>query len=148
MAEPEDLLGKADALMARHRPGRTGIESYPEIPVLDEVADLPPKSGDLPVLTELVEVGLAEPGLAEPELPHADRSEALAARIRASLLAQLQPEIDALIEERLKQDLAPVFDRLIDDLRRDLQLIARETLGDAINTALEQEPERRESGDY
>ena len=147
MAEPEDLLGKADALMARHRPGRTGIESYPEIPVLDEVADLPPESGDLPVLTELVEPDLVEPELVEPDLLPEEHPEALAASLRASVLARMQPEIDAMIEERLKHDLAPIVDRLIDELRGDLQLIAREILGDAIDTALEQKPERRESGD-
>ena len=142
MVEPEDLLGKADALMARHRPGRTATESYAEIPVLEEVVDRSPESDDLPVLTELV-----EPDLIEPELLHEDHSVALAASIRASLLAALQPEIDSLIEKRLIEGLEPLVERLFNDLRGDLQRIAREILGDAIHTALEQESERRESGD-
>jgi hypothetical protein len=37
MAESDDLLAKADALMARHRPGQA--EPNTEIPVLDEVVD-------------------------------------------------------------------------------------------------------------
>ncbi len=133
MAEPEDLLGKADALMARHRPSRTAAEPYAEIPVLDEVVEIPPDGDDPPVLTELV---LSAP--AEEE-----QINALAASIRASLLAGLQPEIDALIEERLKQALAPLVERLFNDLRGDLQLIAREILSDAIGTAVEREIERR-----
>ncbi len=133
MAEPEDLLGKADALMARHRPSRTAAEPYAEIPVLDEVVEILPDGDDLPVLTELV---LSAP--AEEE-----QINALAASIRASLLAGLQPEIDSLIEERLKQALAPLVERLFNDLRGDLQLIAREILSDAIGTAVEREIERR-----
>lgn len=133
MAEPEDLLSKADALMARHRPARTRAEPYAEIPVLDEVVELPRESGDLPLPSELV----------GPASLDEEQTEALAASIRASLLAALQPEIDSLIEERLKEDLAPLLERLFGDL----QLIARATLSDAINTAVEQELERRKSGD-
>jgi hypothetical protein len=136
MAEPKDLLSKADALMARHRPARTGAEPYAEIPVLDEVVDLPRESDDPPVLTEL----------AGPARPDEERIEALAAGIRASLLVALQPEINTLIEERLKEGLAPRVERIFDDLRSDLQLIARDILSDAINTAVEQELERRRSG--
>jgi hypothetical protein len=125
MAEPEDLLRKADALMARHRPARTGAEPYAEIPVLDEVVDLS-------LLTELV-----GPSSVDPQ-----RTEALAASIRASLLAALQPEIDSLIEERLKESLAPLLEKLFGDL----QVMARATLSNAINAAVEQELERRKSG--
>jgi hypothetical protein len=136
MAEPEDLLSKADALMARHRPARTGAEPYAEIPVLDEVVDLPPESDDPPVLTEL----------AGPAPLDEEQIEALATSIRASLLAALQPEIDTLIEERLKQGLVPRVERIFDDLLRgDLRPTAREILSDAINTAVEQELERRKS---
>jgi hypothetical protein len=135
MAEPEDLLSKADALMARHRPARTGAEPYAGIPVLDEVVNLPRESDNPPVLTEL-----AGPGPLDEE-----QIEALAASIRAWLLAALQPEIDTLIEERLKQGLAPRVERIFDDLRGDLQQIAREILSDTINTAVEQELDRRKS---
>lgn len=133
MADPEDLLSKADALMARHRPARAATGPNAEIPVLDEVVDFPPEGGDLPVLTELV--------LYAP--PDAEQIEALAASIRASLLAGLQPEIDALIDQRLQDGLSPLVERVFRDLRGELQMIAREILGDAINCAVEQELERR-----
>src|SRR5476649_1107187 len=116
MAEPEDLLSKADALMARHRPGRTAAEPYAEIPVLNEVVDLTRENDGLPALTELP----------RPAPLDEEQIEALAERLRAPLVAALQPEIDTLIEERLKQDLAPLVERIFDDLRGDLQLIARE----------------------
>ena len=123
--------------MARHRPARTGAEPYAEIPVLDEVVDLSPESDGPPLLTEV----------ARPAPVDEEQIEALAAGIRASLLAGLQPEIDALIEERLKISLAPRVERIFDDLRGDLQLIAREILSDAINRAVEQEIDRRKSDD-
>jgi hypothetical protein len=129
MAEPEDLLSKADALMARHRPARTGAEPYAEIPVLDEVVDLTPESDDPPLLTEL----------ARPAPLDEEQIEALAASIRASLLAALQPEINSLIEARLQEGLAPLLERLFGEL----QLIARESLSEAINAAVEQELKRR-----
>lgn len=132
-SEPEDLLSKADALMARHRPVRTGAAPYAEIPVLDEVVDLPRASEDAPALAE--GTGLAS--LDE------ERTEALAASIRDSLLAALQPEIDSLIEERLKEGLVPLLETLFGDL----QVIARTTLNDAIKAAVEQELERRKAGD-
>jgi hypothetical protein len=135
MLEPEDLLSKADALMARHRPPRTAAEPPVDLPVLDEVVELPPDGNALPVLTELV-----MPAPADEE-----QLEALAASIRASLLAGLQPEIDALIEERLKDGLSPLVERMFHELRGEVQLIAREILGDAIHTAVEQELGRRKS---
>lgn len=131
MAEPEDLLSKADALMSRHRPARTAAEPYADIPVLDEVVDPPSESDDLSVLTEL----FGRASLDE------ERAEELVASIRASVLAVLQPEIDSLIEERLKEALAPLLERLFSEL----QLITRDTLSDAINTAVDQELERRRS---
>jgi hypothetical protein len=131
MAEPEDLLGKADALMARHRPGRTAAEPYAEIPVLDEVVDLTPARDKSPVLNERV----------RPVPLDEERAGALAASVRASVLAALQPEIDSLIEERLKEGLAPLLETLFGEL----QLITRETLSDTINTVIEQELERRKS---
>ena len=132
-SEPDDLLSKADALMARHHPGRAPAAQYAEIPVLDEVVDLAPEADDLPLLTEYV----------LPAAPDEEQIRALADGIRSSLLAGLQPEIDALIDERLKQSLSPLIERMFEELRGDLQLIARELLGDAIRAAVEQELDRR-----
>jgi len=154
MAEPEDLLSKADALMARHRPGRTGGGPYPEIPVLDEVVDFSAEVDDVPVLTELVEVDRElserEPAAPEPVEPgpqHEEQLAQLAESMRATLLAELQPEIDVLIEERLKEGLAPLVEKLFEDLRGELQSISRQTLSDAVHTAVARELERRKSGD-
>jgi hypothetical protein len=152
MAEPEDLIGKADALMARHRPGYAAGASYPEIPVLDEVVDFSRESDDLPLLTEMVQTDWSAPDPVAPKSAATDKLQEeqlakLAESLRASLLAQLQPRIDALIEDRLKQNLEPVIEKLFNDLRSDLQVVARDTLSDAIHTAVERELGRRESSD-
>ncbi len=132
-SEPDDLLGKADALMARHHPGRTPAALRAEIPVLDEVVDLLPESDALPLLTETV----------APAPMDEEQVKALVASIRDSLLARLQPEIDALIEQGLKDGLAPLVENMFDELRGDLQLIGREILSGAIHSAVEQELARR-----
>lgn len=132
-SEPDDLLSKADALMARHHPGRAPVALHAEIPVLDEVVDVLPESDELPLLTETV-----VPGLMDEE-----QIQALVASIRDSLLARLQPEIDALVEQGLKDGLAPLVENMFDGLRGDLQLIGREILSGAIHTAVEQELDRR-----
>lgn len=136
MAEPEDLLGKADALMARHRPPGTSADPYAGIPVLEEVVQSQPGAEELPVLTELVASVSAD----DEQLP------ALAQSMSTSLLAALQPQIDALIEERLKDALSPLVEGMFRELRDDLQLIAREILGEAIGAAVEREIDRRKSG--
>jgi hypothetical protein len=129
MVEPEDVLSKADALMARHHPARSAAEPYAEIPVLDEVVDLATESDAQTLLTEYP----------RPAPMDEEQIEALAARIRTSLLAGLQPEVDALIEERLKAGLPPLVERMFQEVRDELQLVAREVLGEAIRAAVEQE---------
>jgi hypothetical protein len=135
MAEHDDLMSKADALMARHRPARAEAETYAEIPVLDEVVDISPEDGEPPLLTEL----------AEPAPLDNEQIDALAASIRASLLAALQPTVDTLIEKCIQEGLAPRMERLCDDLRGDLQPIAREILDEAIRSAVDKELGRRRS---
>lgn len=132
MGEADDLLGKADALMARHHPGRATAAPYAEIPLLDEVVERHPEEDDLPLLTEYIVT-------APPDEAQLD---ALASGVRASLLDALQPEIDALIDARLKDGLAPLVERLFDQLRSELQQVARETLVEAVRTAVEKEIER------
>ena len=133
MADPDDLLIKADALMARNHPGRAPATPYAEIPLLEEVVDFHPGIDDLPLLTEYV---VTKP-LDDEQI------EALAASIRASLLADLPAKIDALIEQRLRDELAPMVERVFDGLRGELQLLAREILDDTVHAAVEEELDRR-----
>ena len=132
----DDLLSKADALMARHNPARATAARYAEIPVLDEIVNPAAASDDLPLLTEYVLPGPADEA----------QTRALIAGMRTALLAELQPRIDALIRERLQGSLAPLVEGLVDELQGRLQPMAREILETAIHGALEQELKRRKSG--
>jgi hypothetical protein len=132
----DDLLSKADALMARHNPARTPAAQYAEIPVLEEIVDPAAASDDLPLLTEYV----------LPEPAGDAQTQAQMARLRAALLAELQPRIDALVRERLQGSLAPLVEGLVDELRGRLQPMAREILEEAIRAAVEQELKRPKSG--
>lgn len=136
MAESEDLLAMADALMARHRLGRPESEPYAEFPVLDEVVELGAMREDVPVLTELALAPARDD----------ENAEAPAESLRATLLAQLQPAIDEMIEARLKESLEPLVEKMFNDLRRELQLIAGEIVRDAVNGAMKKQLDRRESG--
>ena len=136
LAKADDLLEKADALMARHRLGQPSSDVYPEIPVLHEVLDPGAAHDDLPVLTEL----------AAAPVPDIAQADALAQNLRATLLTQLQPAFDRLIEAGVKQRLEPLIERILGDVRGELQLSAREILSEAISSAIEQELERRKSG--
>ena len=136
MAEPDDLLGKADALMARHRPVLPAAEPHAEIPVLHEVVDRGHGHDDLPLLTELAVI---------PKLDE-QQTEALKQSLCASLLAELQPAIDQLIEGRLKEGLGPLVETMFNDLRGDLRHTAHRLLSEAINRAVEQEIDRRRLG--
>ena len=131
MAESDDLLSKADALMARHHPGRAPAAPHAEIPVLDEVVDYLPEHADLPLLTEYV--------VPAP----VDTEQALAAGIHASLLLELQPRIDALIEERVKDGLPALVEKMFDEMRGKHQQMARESLSEAIDAAVERALARR-----
>jgi hypothetical protein len=145
MAEPEELLDKADALMGRHRKPRTEAGPPANIPVLTDVVKTlrgndgrggeGPGGGGLPVLTESV--------------PHEQiedvSTQDLRARIRAALFTELQPEIDRQVEERLKYTLEPLVEKMFRDLRGDLQAISREILTDAIRTAVERELDRHKA---
>jgi hypothetical protein len=142
MADPEDLLGKADALMARHRPGRTPGASYPEIPVLEEVVDLPPQDDDVPLLTDVVESGGSVLMPLDQALLREEQVAALSQSRRASLLESLAAEIDARIEERLKERLEPIVEKLFENLRDELQMVARDTLAAALDEAMKRDLER------
>ncbi len=136
MAEPEDLLSKADALMARHRPARPAVEPLLEIPVLHEVVHIGGERDDLPLLTELAAAAALEREQADVPAPGR----------YAPLLAELQLAIDKSIEARLKERLEPLVEKMFIDLRSELQSIARRVLNEAISKAVEQELDRRKSG--
>ena len=131
MAEPEELLSKADALMARHRQARTPADAPADIPVLTEVVK------NFPSQEISGGPGLPESEWSAPSAPL--DAQTLIETVRAALLDELSPEIDRLVEEKLKYTLEPLVEKIFNDLRDDLRTISREILTTAIKTAVEQE---------
>lgn len=98
----EDVFGKADALMKRHRAFiAAGAQSAS-----------PPPPEDVPVLTEVVDPHAAAPGFA-PTLSRNPHTEALAESMREAL-APLPPDIARAVESWLAATLPRLVARQLE----------------------------------
>ena len=109
MTEPNPLVARVDALLARHREGD------------DEV----------PVLTETVDP-------AGPELDDT-RLEALAAKVERAVLERLLAELDPVLEQRLSPTLAGLLEQLMRGLRHELLSSVHELVSSAVSDAVQRE---------
>ena len=109
MTEPNPLVARVDALLARHR----------------EAED------DVPVLTET-----AEPAGPEPDAAHL---EALAARVERAVLERLLAELDPVLEERLAPTLAELLEQALRGLRSELAVNVHGLLRAAVADAVQRE---------
>lgn len=118
-----------------------------------------PAAQRLPTLTEVVEIGqpaTAEPGMAgsaaasgaaapapvqRPPAPLPDMLE-----LGLSVLAELQPRIEMLLETRLREALAPALARAADGLIRDTREQLSETLQALVQEAVAKVLEQRPAG--
>jgi len=105
----KDILGKADGLMRRHSPGGD--------------------TGGVPVLTEMIQSGAPAPAAG----PHSD----LAREIFARVMAEVEGRLAADLEKRLTQHLVPQVHAAVASAIGDLHQELANTIGDAINRALE-----------
>ena len=117
----------------------------------------------VPTLTEVVEIPAATPPRDEPPIPvgetiHAPVTEAEVATLVAAqtaalppldeeqltqrVLGELQRQIDVLLEQRLREALAPVLARLTDSLVRDVRGELASTLRELVARAVAQELSR------
>ena len=117
----------------------------------------------VPTLTEVVEIPAAAPPRDEPPIPvgetiHAPVTEAEVATLVAAqtaalppldeeqltqrVLGELQRQIDVLLEQRLREALAPVLARLTDSLVRDVRGELASTLRELVARAVAQELSR------
>ena len=108
MEDDRDILGKADALLRRHVPPRTGS----------------PDGADVPVLTELITPGAAPaaPPSQDGGLLHADTSAS-----REAFTRDLVAEVVSAVQGRLAQDLER---RLTQQVTAEVQAAVAATLGD------------------
>ena len=105
------------------------------------VQDLPPQADRLPTLTEVLQLAAPVPEPVDPA-PVAGPGPGQAARapdaevLVAQVLASLAPRIDALVEARLREALAPALaraaDGLIREARDELARVLLEVVGEAV----------------
>ena len=127
MADP-DVLGKADALLQRHRAARAA--KSPEPPV------------DFPVLTEVVQgtpAAQAAP-LSEAELAQIERD------LRLELLGLLGPEFERLVEAKVHERLGVKVDDVLALTRKVLEAEVRAAVREAVAQVIAEEVARLQRG--
>lgn len=132
MADP-DVLGKADALLQRHRAARAAKSPDPPI--------------DFPVLTEVVEgapaaqaAPAAPPPLSEAELAQIERD------LRLELLGLLGPEFERLVESKVHERLGAKVDDVLTLTRKVLEAEVRAAVRDAVAQVIAEEVARLQGG--
>lgn len=136
MTEPDELLGKADALLARYR---TSIQS--DFPVLTDIVDpVPAVNGNKspagsPAAGREPETGPSEPIDLEIQ--------ALETRLRQQILEALEPRIQALLENRLagqiNDHVSPALAKVCSDISDSIHASLKETLVKAVAEAVQTE---------
>lgn len=120
----DNLLGKAEALLRRHRASRAAQRPEPAVdfPVLTEIVDEPPLILNLSPAPA--------PALTEPQLDQLEQD------LRLQLLALVGPEFERLIEakvhERLGAKIEEVMTLTRTVLEAEVRAVVREALADVI----------------
>ncbi len=123
--DANEVIGKADALLARHRPARR----------------LPEPPTDFPELTEVVSPNtLAAPG--GPAAPPDTTLERIENDLRLELLGQMGSELERLIEARVHDRLSTTIGEILDRTRTDLATELRRAVREALDQVIEDEVQR------
>jgi hypothetical protein len=130
-----DVLGKADALLQRHRTARAAQRPEPpvEFPVLTDVvseANLPAAPPPAPPAPA------PAPPLSEAELARIERD------LRLELLSLLGPEFERLVEAKVHERLGPKVDEIMVLTRKVLEAEVRAAVRDAMAAVITAETAR------
>lgn len=121
LGRADEALGKADALLARHRAARLARQPQPP--------------ADYPVLTEIVSQAPAAPR--EPEIDLA----ALERELRLQLLDQLGRELERMVEARVhgrvSAKVAQIMERAGAELEQEVRRAVREALTQVVQEELD-----------
>jgi len=101
--------------------------------------------GDVPKLTEVVDVSKAEAASVASRLAAhraAQMPEVSEDDLVARVLADVQKQVDLMLETRLRESLAPMLARLTDALVREARAELASTLRDVVKRAVAQEISR------
>jgi hypothetical protein len=127
MEDDRDILGKADALLRRHVPPRTG----------------PADGADVPVLTELITPGgHAAPAPAPACEGGAASRDALARELVAEVVDTVQARLAQDLERRVAQQVTAEVQSAVAAVLGDLRQDIANAVGDAVAEALARRPNR------
>jgi hypothetical protein len=125
----EEVLGKADALLARHRGARPAPRVEPPV--------------DFPVLTEVVQDAPSPPA---PPAPTEEQLAQLERDLRLELLALLGPEFERLVEARVHERLGGKIEEVLALTRKVLEAEVRNAVRDALTQVITEESARLKGG--
>lgn len=128
-----DILGKADALLQRHRAARG--------------ARLPDPPADFPVLTEVVQDGPVNQAATDASLPFSEAELAEMERdLRLELLGLLGPEFERLVEAKVHERLGVKVDEILGLTRKVLEAEIRAAVREAVADVIAEETARLRTG--
>jgi hypothetical protein len=126
-----DVLGKADALLQRHRAARTAQRGEPPV--------------EFPVLTDVVAEGqppAVPPAPASAPQPSEAELERIEHDLRLELLGLLGPEFERLVEAKVHERLGPKVDEIMGLTRKVLEAEVRAAVRDAMAAVITAEAAR------
>ncbi|HZL95670.1 MAG TPA: class I tRNA ligase family protein, partial [Vicinamibacterales bacterium] len=142
----DDLLKRADALLARHR--GAAKSATPDIPVLTEPAAQPaPDDDDIPTLTEVIPADrlpsvVATPGQAavSGEIVSRVQAQNLEHSVYQKLKRDLDQHIERVVQERFMPDIGNALDaalaRISLDIKSDINSMVRASIEETLRTQI------------
>jgi valyl-tRNA synthetase len=147
----DELLKRADALLARHRSaaGRDAAAAATEVPVLDQPAAQGPAEDDIPTLTEVIAADElpAVPAPARPQVPASSGeviSRVQAQNLEHSLYQKLKRDLDQHIAQVMQDRFLPDIGNALDsalakvslDIKSDINSMVRSSIEETLRTQI------------
>jgi hypothetical protein len=149
MTEPDELLSKADALLARGRAGIIAPQPPADYPVLTEVVHAPMEGTPVAAPEPSGEPARLPPVDAAPDLSAAD-TRALEERVRLRVLETMGPHLQRVLDDRLQSSLEDLSRRLAVNIaantRNEIVALVREAVRHAVTRELQARTGDREGG--